>query len=276
MSNGRLLWKAFMAENRLFMRTPVAAFFTIGLPVIMLILFVTLFGNDPVIENARTQGQEITTAQFYAPALAVFAAASATYTNIAINLTIRRDDGVLKRVRGTPIPPGIFLAGSVLSGVAIAFVATAIMMWIGWNWYGISLSPGQLPAMIVALLFGTICFSSLGLALASLSKTASGAPAIANATILPMAFISDVFVALGEPPAWLDTLGNVLPLKPFAVAFSEAMSPFRDGFVVEWDRIAVMVVWTVVGAVVTAKFFRWEPLPGASGSRRRRRSEVSA
>ena len=145
------------------------------------------------------------------------------------------------------------------------------------NWFGISVSLSQVPAMIIALLFGTICFSSLGLALASLSKTASGAPAIANATILPMAFISDVFVALGEPPAWLDTLGNVLPLKPFAITFSEAMSPFRDGFHLEWERIAVMVVWTVIGALVTAKFFRWEPIPGAGGgSRRRRRSKASA
>ena len=99
----------------------IGAFFTIGLPLVMLVLFVALFGNDPI---GTTYG-EIATAQFYAAGLGVFAAASATYTNLAINVTMRRDDGVLKRVRGTPIPPGVFLAAIILSGMWIAAFATA-------------------------------------------------------------------------------------------------------------------------------------------------------
>ena len=110
MSDLTLLWRSVRAENRLFWRTPIGAFFTIGLPLVMLVLFVALFGNDPI----GTSYGNIATAQFYAAGLGVFAAASATYTNIAINLTMRRDDGVLKRVRGTPIPPWVFLAGSIL------------------------------------------------------------------------------------------------------------------------------------------------------------------
>ncbi|MEM8706336.1 MAG: ABC transporter permease [Actinomycetota bacterium] len=263
----QLLWRAIKAENRLFWRTPIGAFFTIGLPLVMLVLFVALFGND---EIGETRYGNITTAQFYAASLAVFAAASATYTNIAINLTMRRDDGVLKRVRGTPIPPWVFLAGAVFSGVWIAMFSTAVMVGLGVVAYGVTIDLVQIPAMFVAFVIGTVCFSALGLALASVAKTASAAPAIANATILPMAFVSDVFIPLDDPPRWLTLAGDILPLKPFAVAFSQAMSPFTDAPAFEWDRFAVMAAWTVLGAVVAAKKFRWEPVPGATKGRGRR------
>ena len=122
MSDLALLLRSVRAENRIFWRTPIGAFFTLGLPLIMLVLFVALFGNDTIGETVYG---DITTAQFYAAGLAVFASASATYTNVAINLTMRRDDGVLKRIRSTPIPPWVFLSGVVLSGVWIAALSTA-------------------------------------------------------------------------------------------------------------------------------------------------------
>ena len=143
--------RSVRAENRLFWRTPIGAFFTIGLPLVMLVIFVAIFGNDPI----GTSYGEFATAQFYAASLGVFAAASATYTNLAINLTMRRDDGVLKRVRGTPIPPWVFLAGAILSGMWIAAFATTLMVGIGIAAYGVDVQLAQLPAMIVAFLAGT-------------------------------------------------------------------------------------------------------------------------
>ena len=130
--------------------------------------------------------------------------------------------------------------------------------------------------MIVAFLAGTACFATLGVALAAVSKTASSAPAIANATILPLAFLSNVFVPLDDPPSWLNLIGDIFPLKPFAVAFTEAMSPFSDAPAFEWDRLVVLVGWTVIGAFVAAKRFRWEPVPGASRRGRGRRNRRSA
>ena len=191
-----LLWRSIRAENRLFWRTPIGAFFTIGLPLVMLVLFVALFGNDPI---GTTYG-EIATAQFYAAGLGVFAAASATYTNLAINVTMRRDDGVLKRVRGTPILPGVFLAAIILSGMWIAAFATALMVGVGILVYGVDVELAQVLAMIVAFLAGTACFATLGLALASVAKTAASAPAIANATILPRLHVECVRAARGSTP----------------------------------------------------------------------------
>ena len=131
-----ILWRSIRAESRIFWRSPVGAFFTLGLPLIMLVLFVALFGNDSI---GHPEYGDITTAQFYAPGLGVFAAASATYTNIAINLSMRRDDGILKRVRGTPIPPWVFLGGVILSAVWVALVATIVMLGLGVAAYGVEL-----------------------------------------------------------------------------------------------------------------------------------------
>ena len=96
------------------------------------------------------------------------------------------------------------------------------------------------------------------------------APAIANATILPLGFMSNVFVPLEDPPQWLTVIGDVFPLKPFAVAFTEAMSPFTTAPAFAWDRIGVMLAWTVIGVIVAVRRFRWEPVPGAKRSRGRR------
>ena len=98
-------------QNRIFWRTPVSAFFTIAFPLMFLVLFTALFGNDEI----STLG--VTTAQFYAPALAVFGVASATYTNLAITTAIARDDGILKKIRGTPLPPSLYILGRVGSAV---------------------------------------------------------------------------------------------------------------------------------------------------------------
>ena len=122
----------------------------------------------------------------------------------------------------------------------------------------------------------TLCFATLGVALASVAKTRASAPAIANATILPLGFMSNVFVPLEDPPQWLTLVGDIFPLKPFAVSFTEAMSPFSEAPAFEWDRLGVMVAWTVFGVMVAWRRFRWEPVPGTKPSRGRRNRRTAA
>jgi ABC-2 type transport system permease protein len=268
-----LLLHHVRGQNRLFWRSPVGAFFTIALPLIMLVLFVALFGND-VTETIESG--TVTTAQFYAPGLAAFSAASATYTNLGINLSIRRDDGILKRVRSTPLPPATYLGAVVLSAVWIALVAVVLMLGVGMVFYGVELDPAKLPAMVLSFVIGSATFAVLGVALSGVVGSSASAPALANATILPLAFISSVFISFDDDaPKWLLTLGDVFPLKPFAVSFQEAMSPFTDPPAILWDRLAVMLAWCVVGSLVAWRRFRWEPTVGrdtsARSSRRRRR-----
>ncbi len=269
-----MLWRQTRAQNRAFWRVPIGAFFTLGLPLIMLVLFVALFGNDTL---DSTYGN-IKTAQFYAPGLAVFAAASATYTNIGMNLSMRRDEGILKRVRGTPLPPWIYLAGVVLSGVWIALVSTVVMMGIGVFAYDVNIEAAKMPAAALSFLVGTITFALLGVALAAVAKSASAAPGIANSTILPLAFVSQVFISLGESrdvPGWLNLVGNIFPLKHFALSFGQAMSPFSKAPAFEWGHLGVMAIWAAIGGLVAWRKFGWDPVPGAS-SRRARRANRAA
>ncbi len=265
-----LLLRQFRNQNRIFWRTPVAAFFTLVLPLLMLVLFVALFGNDEV--DATAFG-EVKIAQFYTPALAVFSAASATYTNIGINLSVRRERGILKRVRGTPMPPSVYLAGVVMSAVWLALFATIVMVGVGVIAYDVNLEMAKLPAMIVAFLVGSSTFAVLGVAVAAVARNSATAQSITQATLLPLGYVSNVFISLGgqgDSPRWLEIVGDVFPLKHYVVAFGEPMSPFSDAPAIEWEHLAVMAIWLVGGAIVAVRRFRWDPAPENSSGRRQR------
>lgn len=266
-----ILLRQIRNQNRIFWRTPVAAFFTLVLPLIMLVLFVALFGNDST--NTTTFG-EVRIAQFYTPALAVFSAASATYTNIAINLSVRRDLGILKRVRGTPMPPWIYLAGVVLSAVWLALFATVLMVGVGVIAYDVNIELAKLPAMMLAFVVGSSTFAVLGVAVSAAARNPAAAQSITQATMLPLGFVSEVFISLGggnDTPRWLEIIGDVFPLKHYVVAFGEPMSPFSTAPAIEWTHLGVMLLWLAAGAFVAVTRFHWDPAPERS---RRARSTL--
>lgn len=267
-SVGQLIWHQFRYQNKLFWRTPLAAFFTIAFPLILLVLFIAIFGNEEIPELG------VTTAQFFVPGLGVFAAVSATYTNLAINTAIARDNGILKRIRGTPIPPWAYMAGKIVSAIWLAAIALALMMGVGIAFYGIELIPRTVPAAVVTFVVGVACFSALGLLVAAISPSGDVAPAITNATLLPIAFISDVFLPLEDPPAWMDITGSIFPLKPFVVAFRDAFDPTLEGLQFHWPELAAMLAWGVGAALLAIYFFRWEPK--ASGEKRTSRRSQTA
>ncbi len=264
----RLLAGQIRYQNRVFVRTPIAAVFTVAFPLMLLVLFNALFSGETFEVAGRPP---LRVAQFYAPSLAVFAAASATYTNLTITTAIARDDGLLKRFLGTPLPPWVHLGGRLGSAVSIAFVAVVAMLGVGVVVYGVEVRAELLPAAMVTFMVGVAAFAALGLAMAGLAASSESAQALANFTILPLAFISDVFVAIADPPPWLETVGDVFPLKHFVRAFQDAFSPFTSGSGFRWGSLAVMALWGVAGMIGALRFFGWEPR--ATG--RRRRSAVT-
>lgn len=261
-----LVWQQFRYQNRVFWRTPIAAFFTIVFPLMLLVLFTAIFGNEEI------EGLGITTAQYFTPGLAVFAAVSATYTNLAIGTAIARDNGILKRIRGTPIPPWAYIAGRVASSVYLAFLAMALMMGAGVVFYGVQIIARTLPAALLTFVVGVSCFAALGMLVAAISPNGDAAPAITNATLLPVAFISNIFFPIENPPRWMEIAGNFFPLKAFAEAFRDAFDPTLTGSQFHWPQIGYLLLWGVVAGLLAARFFRWEPSAGST-SRRRRRDE---
>jgi ABC-2 type transport system permease protein len=248
-----------------FMRSPVGLFFTIGLPLLMLVLFNALFGDGQVETDAGTWSVQ----QFYTGGLAAFTAVSATYTNLVNMVPIRRDDGILKRWRSTPIPSWVYLAGWILGALAVALVGVVLQLTLGVVAYDLTIETSKLPAMVLTFAVSVAAFAALGLAVAGLVPNADSAPAVANATILPLAFVSDVFVVTGDGPKWIEVLGNVFPLKPFVNSFQNTLNPLVDSPGFTWDNMLVVVIWGVVGAVVARATFSWEP--STSGSKRDKR-----
>jgi ABC-2 type transport system permease protein len=267
-SVGALVWQQFRYQNKVFWRTPIAAFFTIVFPLMLLVLFTAIFGNEEI------EGTGITTAQYFTPGLAVFAAVSATYTNLGIGTAIARDNGILKRIRGTPIPPWAYIAGRVASAVYLAFIAMALMMAVGVIFYGVQIIARTLPAALLTFVVGVSCFAALGMLVAALSPNGDAAPAITNATLLPVAFISNIFFPIDDPPRWMEIAGNFFPLKAFAESFRDAFDPTLAGAQFHWPQIGYMLLWGVVATILAIRFFRWEPSAGRSTRRRSRRSEA--
>ncbi len=268
-STSRLLVVQTRYQLVTFWRIPVAMFFTVGLPLIMLVLFNALFGDGTIEAN----GGDWSIQQFYTGGLAAFTAVSATFTNLANMVPIRRDEGVLKRWRGTPLPTWIYVAGFCISALIIALVGVVLLLTLGVVAYDLEIEAAKMPAALLTFVVGVTSFAALGMALAAVVKTASGASAAANAIILPLAFVSNIFIPLEDPPRWIEIVGGIFPLKPFASAFQDCFSPFVEAPAFAWGRLAFVAAWGAVGLAVALTRFRWEPSGSAP---RRRRSRPTA
>ncbi|MDQ4142505.1 MAG: ABC transporter permease [Actinomycetota bacterium] len=242
-------------QNRAFWRNPPAAFFTVLFPLMFLVIFNLLFGND----EAAVPGGRASTSNFYVPAITAFGVISASFTNIAMGVSISRDEGVLKRVRGTPLPAWSYMAARIMHATFIALLLTAIGTLAGALFYDVDVPTTTLAAVVVTVLVGAASFSALGLAMTSVVPNAEAAPAVVNGVVLPLLFISDVYIPDTGAPDWLRTIANVFPVKHFSEALQTPFSPFDVGSGFEWGHLAVIAAWGVVGAGLAIRFFSWEP-----------------
>lgn len=252
-------------QNKIFFRTPIAAFFTMIFPLFIFMVFAMLFGNEYIAELG------VNYSQYFGPAMAVFAAVSASYTNIATVTAYQRDEGILKRIRGTPLPAATYMGGKIVSATLIAALSVIVMMVVGVVFYGIQIYAATLPAAVVTFFIGVGCAASLGLLVAGLVNSGEAATAVTNATLLPLAFISGVFLVPTEAaPDWLDAVANFFPLKHFVIPFTDAFNPTYTGSPWQWDHLAYMTLWGVVALILGIRFFKWESKVGGSRKRRRR------
>jgi ABC-2 type transport system permease protein len=263
-----LLGRQFWYQNLLFWRNPFSAFFSIAFPLMFLLLFCSLQGGSRLTERGG-----IRFAQFFTPSILVFAAISATYVNLAVSVAIVRDEGILKRLRGTPMPGWAYVAGRVLHAAFAAVLASVLMVAAGMLLFHVKLIGHLLPAAIVTLLIGIVSFCALGLALAAVCPNGEAAPAMANFTWLPVAFVSSIFFPLDAAPKWLQSLGGIFPVKHFAEAMQASFSPFTTGSGFRWHDLGVIALWALGGTIVAVRRFQWEPR-AAGGGRRRRRQGV--
>ena len=243
-------------QNRAFLRNPAAAFFTIVFPLIFLVILNLIFGNSDIELGDRV----ISGATFYIPAIAALTVVNSCYTSLAMSWVFDRDGGVLKRVRGSPLPPWAFLFGRVSHAVIVMLILMAAVVAFGRLLYGVALPTQTLPAVIVTLAVGAFAFCALGLALAAVVPNADAAPAVVNGSILPLLFISDVFIPPDAgTPAWVERVSSAFPVRPLSEALQTGFNPFETGLGFEPARLAVIAAWGVAGLIVALRFSSWEP-----------------
>jgi ABC-2 type transport system permease protein len=240
--------------NKAFWRNPANAFFTFAFPLMFLVIFTALFGTGTV----PVAGREINTSTFYVGAIATFSIITATYTNLAINISFTRDLGVLKRIRGAPIAAWSFMVGRILHAILVTVLLVAIVVAFGALFYEAEVPTSTLPAFLVTMAVGAASFSALGLAITSVIPNADASPAIVNASILPLLFLSGIFIPIQDPNAWYVTVAKVFPVYHFAEAMNSAyFSASGSGF--EGGHLLIMGAWGLGGAVAATLFFSWEP-----------------
>ena len=256
MSVGALLLRQARFTNRAFWRNPAAAFFTFAFPLLFLVIFTTLFGGSG---DLTINGNRVSVATFYIPAISVFSVITACYTNVAVSLTFARDTGVLKRIRGTPLPDWAYLGGRILHAVFVGVLLVAICSIFGAILYDAQLPGKSLPAFLLVLAIGSATFCALGMAVTTIVPNADASPAVVNGTILPLLFLSDVFIPLQSPPEWVEVIGNAFPVLHFSEAMQYAFFPPQGASGVRGGDLYAIVAWGLFGLLIAVWKFSWEP-----------------
>ena len=240
----RLGWRQFRLERRLFWRNPSAAFFNFLLPLLFLGLFGAIFHD---------QQEDL---DVIVPGIAGMAVMSTTFSALAYKITFLREEGVLKRVRGTPLPGGSYLGGIMASEVANTAIQIGIIVVCGKVFFGVDW-PQDGVALVVFVTLGVVCFGALGVALAHGIPNFDSTAAYVNAVFLPTLFISGVFFDVDTVPRFLRDIAEALPLKHLIDGLSGAMVSGR-GLGDHLSALAVLGVWAAVGVVIGVRGFSWE------------------
>jgi len=239
--------------NTAFWRNPSRAFFTFAFPLMFLVIFTALLGNGTVDLGPITVKQST----YYVAAMATFGVISACYTNLAMTTAFQRDSGLLKQIDGTALPSASFLLGRILHAMAMGALLVAITAAFGHFLYQAEIPTGlTLVQVLVMMVVGSAAFCALGLAVSAAVPNADAAPAIVNASILPLLFISGIFIPFGnDTPDWIQWAAKIFPVRHFALGMQAGFlgTPFH------WSDVAVVAVWGIAGLVLAVRFFTWEP-----------------
>ena len=240
-------------ERKIFWRNPASAGFTFAFPLMFLVIFAAINGNSTV----RLAHGTAKFAQYYVPAIVAFGLISACYSNLAFSISIRRDRGVLKRVRGTPLSPAAFLSGIVGNAVIVSLILTALVITLGLVAYGVTL-PHRYLGLIVTIALAAFCFTACGAAVATFIPNEDAAPAIVNFVMFPLLFISGTFGTISNTSV-PGRIAAVFPIRPLVQQLTAVFDPTASGSGITAARVAVLLAWGIVALVVASVRFRWDP-----------------
>jgi len=248
----QLLLHQIRLNQKSFWRNPESAFFTFAMPLGVLLIFGATSANDTVPGR-----DDVDVLTLFVPGILAFAIVVVAYGNLAATLALQRADGVLKRIRATPLDPNLYLGGQILSVLATTLLISATTIASGAVAFGALPRAAAIPQLLVVLALGIACFAALGIAISPAIPTADAAGAITNGTYLPLAMVSGMFSANLQLSPTLDTIIGAFPLKALADGLRSAYDPATHGFPL--GDTAALVIWTIAGITIATRCFRWNP-----------------
>jgi ABC-2 type transport system permease protein len=236
-----------------FLRNTQARFFTLALPVIFMVIFVGVFGNDVI------GAHHVKAATYYVPGLSALAIIASSFVNLVIAVTTQRETGILKRRRATPVPAWVLIAGRTLTAMAISLVVMAVLLVVGRVAFGVHLPTTAIPGVLLTAILGSVTFCILGYAISTLISDADAAQPAVQAITLPLYFISGVFIPNVQLPRWLGRIGEVFPVQHLADGLHHAFNPAVHGSGIVASDLAVLALWTAAGLIFALRRFTWSP-----------------
>lgn len=238
-------------EQRAYWRNRGRGIFTFVFPLMFLVIFASLNKNTHL--DTR---QGIPYDDFFVPGILAYGVIATTYVNMAIGTTILRDEGILKRMKGTPLPRWAYVAARIGSTVIIVLAMAVLTISLGAVAYGVHIRASTLPALLVTLALGTAAFTTLGIGVARFIPSAESAPVFVNLSILPLTFISSIWFPADGMPQGLRTIAGLFPLRALAEGMQYAFDPRTTGAGFNGQDSRTLVVWTVIGVVLMLRFLR--------------------
>ncbi len=258
MSGFALVFHQLRYDQKSFWRNPASVFFTVMFPVLLLVIFALVFSGQTV-----DVGAGIDVDAYYVPAIITLAVISATMQSLAMSLTIAREDGRLKRGRGTPMPSWVFIAGRIGNAIVVSVLMLVLIAAIGEIAFGVGIPWSRLPEILLTLALGAASFCCLGVALTAAIPSEDAAAPIANFVLLPLYFLSGIFIPEDQIPAGVLAFADVFPVRHFFEAFFSVYEPVSSGGGgMEWGNLAIVVAWGGVGLLLALRYFRWTPKDG--------------
>lgn len=236
------------ADQLVFWRGRESAIFVFLFPVLLFLLLSTVYSGD-------FRGRDLT--DYLVPSLIAYGVANTAFGGLSIMLVNRREYGILKRIRATPLPAAMYLGATLVSTLLVFALQAASITVLGRSLYGWAL-PVEWPSLVLAFALAAVCFAGMGFGAAALIRSAEGASAVVNVAVLPMTFLSGGFGPTRDYPAFLRAIADALPLT--------YLVDIVEGVVYEnrpiWDQptaVLVLLAWGVAGTLIAARSFSWEP-----------------
>jgi ABC-2 type transport system permease protein len=247
---GLVLWQ-LRYEQRSYWRNRGRGIITFAFPIMFLVIFASLDKGGHI----STRGG-IPYDDFFVPGILAYGVISTTFVNLSISTAILRDEGVLKRMQGTPLPRWAYILARILSSCVVMLAMTVVVLVLGVALWGLHFPAHALPGLVVSLMLGTAAFTTIGIGLTRFIPSAESGPVVVNLAVLPLTFISNIWFPSDALPKTLKDIAGVFPIRGLADGLQYVFDPRHHGAGLDGHSIRNLAIWTVVGVFLMLRFLR--------------------